>query len=329
MLNPQNSLERKVIFIGGTNYSGSTLLDMVLGNDYSGFSCGELDSLVHPYRPHHLNPVCSCGDTGCNVWHLTKDEKRHLHETIFSRFPDVHFVVDSSKWIPWLTDRQEELKKKGFSVRNILIWKSPAQYFHSCLKRGQTRGWAESWIRYHLLYFSTFDDWVSVSYDDFVSDESILENLCKALDIPYFASKRSYWEKTHHVLFGNSSAKIHLYETDTDQYNVRKSELDRQGRQDNIAETQAVSHREIQSTPEGLSMPKISWKAKNKMDCIIQMLEEAGVDRGIDDQRAASGNKQVFRGYNQLEASSIKLAQLLKRRIATRKLLRNQTQKSN
>ena len=57
---------KKVIFIGGTSYSGSTFFDMILANDPKGFSCGEVNALFNPYRPHHTDPLCGCGDINCD-----------------------------------------------------------------------------------------------------------------------------------------------------------------------------------------------------------------------------------------------------------------------
>lgn len=57
---------KKVIFIGGTSYSDSTFLDMILANDPSGFSCGEVLALFHPTRSYHIDPLCGCGDRDCD-----------------------------------------------------------------------------------------------------------------------------------------------------------------------------------------------------------------------------------------------------------------------
>ena len=46
--------ERMVIFVGGTSFSGSTLVDMMLANDPAGLSCGEVYAIFYPYRRHHL-----------------------------------------------------------------------------------------------------------------------------------------------------------------------------------------------------------------------------------------------------------------------------------
>lgn len=54
---------KTAIFIGGSSYSGSTLLDMMLASGEDGFSAGEVSALFYPYRPHHINPECVNGCT--------------------------------------------------------------------------------------------------------------------------------------------------------------------------------------------------------------------------------------------------------------------------
>ena len=51
--NGKDFMMKQVIFVGSTSYSGSTFFDMTLGNDPTGFSCGEVYAFFHPFRPHH------------------------------------------------------------------------------------------------------------------------------------------------------------------------------------------------------------------------------------------------------------------------------------
>ena len=52
--------EKKVVFIGGSSYSGSTFLDMILStNGDNGFFADEV-SAFYLYRSHHINPECRC-----------------------------------------------------------------------------------------------------------------------------------------------------------------------------------------------------------------------------------------------------------------------------
>jgi len=49
--------DKMVIFIVGTSYSGSTLLDMMLSNDSKGYSLGEVNFIFNPTRSHHYSEI--------------------------------------------------------------------------------------------------------------------------------------------------------------------------------------------------------------------------------------------------------------------------------
>lgn len=216
---------KTVIFIGGTSYSGSTLLDMILANDPKGFSCGEVCALFHPWRPHHVNPECGCGDEMCDVWQqILRDGEDALYETIYDRF-DVEFIVDSSKDLFWMKKQTETLRRKNIDVKHILIWKTPLELAYSFKKRDRLKEWKKSWINYHRAYFALVGNYKALKYSDLTTNEATLKALCGYLEIPYFTDKSQYWQKRHHTLFGNTAAKIHLYSKDSETFEKSKSEL--------------------------------------------------------------------------------------------------------
>ena len=203
---------RKVIFVGSAPFSGSTLLAMILGNDARGFTCGEAQNFLLPTKQFHPTLDCGCGDQECGLWpRLRKLGPEKLYETVFRTFPHTEFIVDSSKNPFWIQAQSEYLKKRGIETRNILIWKSPLEIAHSFQKRGRYQEWERSWVNYHRLYFAIIRDWRAIHYKDLVSDNAKLGAVCQYLDIPYFPQKDHYWEKIHHVIGGNYSAKIHLH----------------------------------------------------------------------------------------------------------------------
>jgi len=64
---------RKVIFIAALGYSGSTLLDLMLGGHPRFVGLGEVFSLLMPgadYLDRTAEIVCSCGSTlnECSFW---------------------------------------------------------------------------------------------------------------------------------------------------------------------------------------------------------------------------------------------------------------------
>jgi len=218
---------RKVIFIGGTAYSGSTFLDMTLANSPQGFSCGEVNALFFPYRNLHLDPPCGCKNDNCDLWRILRSVgPNRFYEKIFELFPEVRFIVDSSKDPLWIHDRSNDLRNLGLSVSHILIWKTPQEYYQSCEKRGEFSGWKRRWMNYHRFYFSMVRGWCGVRYADVAISDAVLASLCSRIAIPYFEGKRNYWEKEHHTLFGNTSAKVHLYGCGTERYKQYTEERD-------------------------------------------------------------------------------------------------------
>ncbi|MFN2117693.1 MAG: hypothetical protein ACK2T1_08405 [Candidatus Promineifilaceae bacterium] len=203
--------QKKVIFIGGTAYSGSTFFDMTLANDPAGFSCGEVYALFNPFRSHHLNPLCGCGDPNCEIWPAAlSNGPEKLYETIFELHPNVEFIVDSSKDPFWIGEQLHNLQKTNIAAKNIVIWKTPLEFAHSTKKRNQLATWERSWVNYFRLYLTLVNEWRAIPYADYAQDPLVLKDVCRYLEIPYFEGKEAYWHKKHHLLFGNDSARVHL-----------------------------------------------------------------------------------------------------------------------
>lgn len=214
---------KKVIFVGGTAYSGSTLLDMTLANDPRGFSCGEINAVFYPYRPHHL----ALDELSPRVdWNMLKrGGAAHLYDNLFSRYPDIDFIVDSSKSPLWIAERSADLRRAGIGVENVLIWKQPESFRNSRKRRNRERGWQREWLNYHRYYFSAVDNWRSVRYDDLVTRRGALERVCQAAGVPYFPGKEQFWRKEHDTAFGNARAKIHLFDRESQEYERYKREI--------------------------------------------------------------------------------------------------------
>lgn len=140
-----------------------------------------------------------------------------LYRAIFERFPEIDYIVDSSKDPLWINKRINDLKEQGIDYRIALIWKSPLEIAHSFDKRGDYDNWERSWVNYHrLLHSLQPDNWVTVNYHDYTTNPDSLRQFCDNLGIPWFKGKERFWEKTHHLLFGNHSARKHLLRSHKD-----------------------------------------------------------------------------------------------------------------
>jgi hypothetical protein len=206
-----------VIFVGGTSYSGSTFFDMILSNDPEGFSCGEVSALFNPYRHHHVDPICGCGDDNCNIWkEIYKGGEQQLYANIFRRLPNVKFVVDSSKNPFWIDYQSKNALRAGIDVKHILIWKTPLEFALSVKKRKviQNLGkWEDLWINYHRDYLALGNEFRSIRYRDLACDETALQSICNYIGMHYNSNKKNYWDKAQHTLFGSNSARVHLSST--------------------------------------------------------------------------------------------------------------------
>ena len=292
---------KKVIFIGGTSFSGSTFLDMTLANDPRGFSCGEVVAMFHPYRPHHISPQCGCGDRNCNLWQLVlKSGKRNLYKKLFELFPQIDFVVDSSKdpfWIEWQT---KNLKNQNISIKNILIWKTPLEYAHSLNKRNRLENLESSWITYHRLYFTLIDNWNAIRYFDFTKDSSCLKSICDFCQIPYFPGKEKYWEKTLHTLFGNTSAKIHLYSNNAKKLEEAKDELLKQHGATTRQLNDKLQTVYYESASKGLEKALGDIESSNRYFSLTQtQLDSKNLHRGGQEEKNCEYNLSNLK-YNKL-----------------------------
>ena len=184
----------------------------MLSNAEDAFSCGEVNALFRPYRVHHFNPVCGCGNPACDFWaRIRSAGERRLWQSLQDAMPDVAIFVDSSKDPLWIRDQVAREPIAGLEVDNVLVWKTPLEYAASCLKRGQLRGWRRSYVTYHKRYFGTVASWVSVRYAELASNpRAKCASVCRALGLRYREGMEAYWTGEHHTLFGSDTAKAHL-----------------------------------------------------------------------------------------------------------------------
>lgn len=249
---------KKVIFVGGTAFSGSTLLAMILSNDSHGFACGEPQNYLNPTKYYHNKLVCGCGDKNCDIWpQVKKADPERIYEAIFGLFPETEFIVDSSKNLFWIRSQIQYLAKRGIETKNVLIWKSPIEIAHSFKKRGRLSAWERSWVNYHRLYYTLIDDWMAIKYKDLTENSGALNDICKYLGISNFPGKRRYWDKVQHVIGWNISAKIHLYDKGSSSYKL--SEAD-----DPISIPENNNHRSIYY--HNVSDPSLTYLIEEQVD---------------------------------------------------------------
>ncbi len=231
-------MANKVIFVQGTAFSGSTFFHLTLANDPGGFACGEVHGLFRPHKRNHVNRVCTCGYSPCRTWPAILERgETHLYASIFDLYPEVRFVVDSSKQPFWITAQNENLRRQNIEFHNMLIWKSPLEFARSKKRRGQD-DWARVWLNTHRLFLTCMPGIRAVRYRDMAAENSVLPLVCRHLDIPYFSGKERYWEKSHCVLGGSNTAKFHLADRD------QASQM-----YEGVAMSASIPHRSVEYVP--------------------------------------------------------------------------------
>ena len=279
---------KKVIFVSGTSYSGSTMLDMILANDPTGFSCGQVYNLFHPIRPYQVNPLCGCGEPDCPVWsRIHRNGSRNLYASIFGMFPEVNFVIDSSKDPCWVVKQERIARAQGLDVRHVLTWKAPEGLAGSFAKRGRREEFAPAYVNYHRTYNTLVSNWVGVQHEMLVEVPEILALLCSRLDIPMFDAKSEFWRKRHHTMFGNDSAKISLYSRDHPRFeSIRRQRTLIDGE----SNAPVSEHRRIYRKQEhsGFSLDSLSEPLRHELERVASGLRMQSVGISVEPGTAAS-----------------------------------------
>lgn len=197
-------MTKKIIFIGGTARSGSTLLDLILGNDPKAMSLGEILALFRPWRKHHFEKIAELKKD--KIWaQILKNGEKNLFDNLVNFFPHIDYFIDSSKEPFWINYHIKKNKGK-YDIHNILIFKTPAEFAKSFIKRGRESDWVWNYIHYHRIYLSLIHNFKSFQYKDIFQNNNI-ETLCNNIGIPYFETKTEYWNKKQSIFFGSNSVK--------------------------------------------------------------------------------------------------------------------------
>lgn len=194
-----------LINVLGAPRSGSTMLDLMLGNDETAFSCGEAYALFRPFRTHHFSLNCPCKRDPCEIWEqLQSIPESELHIEIIRRC-GVSIVVDSAKDLNWFIDSVEWARKNNLVIRNVAIWKDPIHLAYSFWKRtGSTRNLRAHCLTYYRRLLNLRLPFVTVNCEELTAEpQEKLRQVCQAVGIRYFEGKERFWEKEHHFLFGS------------------------------------------------------------------------------------------------------------------------------
>ena len=192
----------------------------MLGNGEGCFSLSEVNAFFRPYRKHHWNSICTCGDKACKIRKGFEGiSEKELYDHVFDQL-GMHTAIDSSKDLSWIIDQNIRLAKRpDIRVYNILIYKQPVSLAHSFFKRGFSLTRYKKHFRYYSKFIETGMPFISVEYSDLATDPAaLLRQLCEYIKIPYFKGKEEYWKKEMHHFFGSGSV-IRTYNSENPRIN--------------------------------------------------------------------------------------------------------------
>lgn len=202
-------MKKTLINILGAGRSGTTMLDLMLGNNDNSFSMGEVRAWFRPFRKHHYQIDCNCGNKDCVYWNDIKNLKESEFFTVAFKEWNVDYLIDSSKNIPWMIDSHSWAMEQDIRVINFLIYKPIINYVYSVWKRGESINTAV--YRYKLYYNRFFEsglDAYSINFKELVSNPTESLNYIVSITNQVNVENRDvFWNKEHHHLFGSGGVR--------------------------------------------------------------------------------------------------------------------------
>lgn len=200
-----------LINVLGTSYSGTTMLDLMLGNGPEAFSCGEVHALFRPFRTSHrglADALLDQSDPNDPWARIGPVGQEGFHARVASAL-GVNVVVDSSKDLGWMIDAHDWARRSGLLVANVVIWKYPHELAESYHKRDL--GFEASrhhFLTYHQRLLSTGVPFTAVRWRDLAADPAAtLRSLCELMGIPWRDGRERFWEAGATHLLGNAGTR--------------------------------------------------------------------------------------------------------------------------
>ena len=194
---------KRVIQIGGTVRSGTTLHGLILSNRDNAIMLGEVRNLFRPTRNYHRKALQELRKD--RKWNFILDEgEQNLYSNIFKEFPDKSIIVDSSKDPFWYRD--QVFYNADYEIGQILVYKSLSDLNRSFVKRGQ-KNIERTYRRYHMKFLSVFPSTCTSHTPSFISDFQYRYEILKYLGLSHPKDILEYWNRKHPNFFGSSSIK--------------------------------------------------------------------------------------------------------------------------
>lgn len=219
-----------VFGIGGTSFSGTTLLSFLFGAHSQVFSTGEACQLFSYLRNNDTKNeavrTCSIHHDHCNFWtpdFITQCENAHislLYNRVQTCVPSPTLVMHSFKG----PSRYARLANGSNLDGLILLFKRPVAYYYSTKVHEQKtvqqadNGYVK--VNTQLLDLAARKKIpiLPVFYDDFATHpETVLSKLCIWIGLSYEEQMIAPWNQTDrlHTIGGNAGTYMHVWDERT------------------------------------------------------------------------------------------------------------------
>ncbi|NER03500.1 MAG: sulfotransferase [Okeania sp. SIO3C4] len=244
-------MKKKVLFILGTAYCGSTLLSLILDSHPQCFTVGELSNLPefnnkgkldnfwsHQFSQKELQNLC-LGLSNARISspiplkvekffrEIVNDDIFRPYSIIASKTP-ADIIVDSTKTIYWISSmlQLKELKKR-FDIYLLHLVRDGRAVLNSYLKKRRNmtvKKIGDLWLKRvtnNEVFFENFstENKILVRYEKLVTQpQAITQEICDFLGIEFRTEMLEYWKYEHHIISGNRGirASINKYQNPTE-----------------------------------------------------------------------------------------------------------------
>ncbi len=192
------------VSIAGTNFSGSTMLALMLANRPDAFGCGEVHAWYRPYRRFHFDVRCTCGQRPCETWLRIQDLPARQFHVGAMRELGADFIVDASKDLPWIADVIRATRRGGGRAVTVAVWKDPIEVAHSFWKRGKLPVWRRQITTYFPWLLQSGIPFVAVPYAELAEEPAAtLKAVGEEIGMDVLPGQERFWEGDAHLVFGN------------------------------------------------------------------------------------------------------------------------------
>jgi Sulfotransferase family len=139
-----------------------------------------------------------------------RQDERRLYDTILAHSPELTFIVDSSKNVDWVL--AQSAYNPELQSHYIVLYKPIASWLQSVARRRDTLT-VDDYCNGYESYLDRLpaDRTFAVGYERLLQDPAGgLRTICERCGIDYEPGMERFWTKTHHAVFGNDAARLHL-----------------------------------------------------------------------------------------------------------------------